>query len=64
MMFVRVRRRVAAGGVVLLYIDSELPMEGWHKIDVKYGSLYISDKIMRFAERAPSAPVLRDARSN
>lgn len=52
MMLVRVRQRVAAGGMVLLYIDSELPIEGWHKVQVKYGPLYVSDKIMRFAERA------------
>ena len=52
MMLVRVRQRVAAGRVVLLYVDSEHPIEGWHKIEVKYGPLYISDKVMRFAERA------------
>ncbi|MGH9942587.1 MAG: hypothetical protein ACRD9R_09570 [Pyrinomonadaceae bacterium] len=52
MALVRIRQSVAAGGVVLIYIDSEHPTEGWRQIEVKYGPLYISDTIMRFAERA------------
>ena len=52
MVFVRIRQRVASGGLVLVNVDSELPAERRHKIEVKYGPLYVSDNVMQFAERA------------
>lgn len=52
MVFVRIRQRIADGGLVLINVDSELPAERRHKIEVKYGPLYVSDNVMRFAERA------------
>jgi len=52
MVFVRIRQRIASGGLVLINVDSELPAERRHKIEVKYGPLYVSDNVMRFAERA------------
>jgi hypothetical protein len=57
MVLVRVRRRVTAGGVVLMDIDALEPGEGRHRVDTPMGPRYVSDAVMRFAERA-KLPIL------
>jgi hypothetical protein len=57
MVLVRIRRRVAAGGVVVMALDSARPLEGGRTVETPAGPRYVSETLPRFAERA-GIPIL------
>lgn len=54
---VRARSRVAAGDIVAIPVDCISRLEGCRSVDTPYGKVFVSDKIMRFAELV-GVPVL------
>jgi hypothetical protein len=57
MVFMRIRQRVRNGGVVIIALDQRHPQPGCRRIETPAGERYISDALMRFAERS-RIPVL------
>ena len=57
MSLVRIRRRVAAGEIVGALVDTTEEREGRPAITTPHGTVFISDEIMRLAERA-GLPIL------
>lgn len=57
MSLIRIRRKVKAGSIVAIALDDPSPQEGRRRISLPSGTLFVSDKIFRFAERA-GLPIL------
>jgi hypothetical protein len=52
-----IRRRVKAGGLVAVALDSQHAAQGWRELKMRHRTVFISDTIFRFAERA-GLPIL------
>ena len=49
---VRIRARVAAGYLVAAAVDRTEPLAGWHALSTPQRTVFVSDMIMRLAERS------------
>ncbi|HYE73416.1 MAG TPA: hypothetical protein VEF04_08795 [Blastocatellia bacterium] len=49
--FFGIRRRVAAGGVVVIYLDHPRPLNNGRIVETPVGPRYVSDAALKFAER-------------
>jgi hypothetical protein len=50
--FFRIRQRIAAGRVVVIALDGRTETAGWRRVETPVGPRFVSDALMRFAERS------------